>query len=153
MIKTKYGESVLISFYLEEQEIPFCFNWEDIQVGNTMCVLYAHNKAFMVLPNGVRVEGGASTMVFPVPLPTLTKECDLLLEETPLQCFSCGKRKDNLKCCSKCHLAYYSSRECQGKHWKASHKKLCRHTRTLSNLMKIKSKVFNNYVSWSKLQS
>jgi len=31
-----------------------------------------------------------------------------------------------LKCCSICHLVWYCSQECQRKHWKGGHKKVCR---------------------------
>mmetsp|Transcript_41825 Transcript_41825/g.53893 ORF Transcript_41825/g.53893 Transcript_41825/m.53893 type:complete len:121 (-) Transcript_41825:319-681(-) len=30
-----------------------------------------------------------------------------------------------LKACSRCRLVFYCSKECQTKHWKSGHKKLC----------------------------
>ena len=33
---------------------------------------------------------------------------------------------EDMKCCTICRLAFYCSKECQTKHWKAGHKKVCK---------------------------
>ncbi|KAL7544911.1 hypothetical protein ACHAWF_008280 [Thalassiosira exigua] len=40
-------------------------------------------------------------------------------------CNQCGTPSD-LKGCSRCHSAFYCSRECQALHWNAGHKKKCK---------------------------
>jgi len=40
-------------------------------------------------------------------------------------CNQCGNPHD-LKACSRCHSAFYCSRDCQAVHWKAYHKKKCK---------------------------
>jgi tetratricopeptide (TPR) repeat protein len=42
-----------------------------------------------------------------------------------LSCDACGE-KNPPHCCARCHLVYYCSAECQGKHWKQGHKAVCK---------------------------
>lgn len=53
-----------------------------------------------------------------------------LLEQAASHCSNCGNTvgddDDELKRCSACQKAFYCDRECQLKHWKTSHKPLCK---------------------------
>jgi len=58
-------------------------------------------------------------------------EVDQLLKVGGERCDCCGKSREELGTkllnkCSGCEKAYYCSRECQVKQWKAGHKKWCR---------------------------
>lgn len=156
LLETKFGEQVLVNFHLEDAPTPAYFSWNDIKPGRTMCILYAKKKAFMDMNRGVRQEYSRCSMVFPANLGQLSKDCtsiELSLVESARRCFQCERttRKDEvfaLKRCSKCQVAVYCSKECQVLHWKATHKKLCQHTRTLSKMMSLNFAQFEGFVYW-----
>jgi hypothetical protein len=41
------------------------------------------------------------------------------------RCANCGEKAEKLSRCAQCHLEYYCSKDCQAKHWKATHKQNC----------------------------
>ncbi len=58
-------------------------------------------------------------------------------EENTQKLYTCAlcqtqKSKHDIKKCARCQQAYYCSRKCQIKHWKAGHKKVCKKTKVTS---------------------
>ena len=158
LLETQYGESVLVNFHLEDRPSPAFFDWQDIQCGHTMCILYAKSRTFMDMNRGVRVEHSSVAIVFPAPLQNLANECKLILQvgkPSEKRCFGCNRARgeqdfvDPSKQCSRCKICCYCSRECQVSHWKRSHKKLCKHFNTLFKLVKADFSNFEGFFDWN----
>ena len=55
---------------------------------------------------------------------------------SPQHCFVCGKRDTRRQNCSKCHVFFYCSKDCQKIHWKqGGHKLTCNHDRRYALLV------------------
>ncbi len=52
-----------------------------------------------------------------------------------IQCMFCFVSMSPLMQCSRCKGAYYCSRECQKKHWKIVHKKVCQQLKDVTTSM------------------
>lgn len=159
-IETRFGERVLVNFHLEGATKPTFFDWTALKTHSQVCVviLYAVNRTFMDMNQGVRQENPDSIMVFPASLSELTKEVDGYAQAHrhkneyggPI-CFHCSKPETGeckLARCNRCKKATYCGRDCQIPHWKGSHKKLCRHATMLSDLSALDFSVFHNYMDW-----
>jgi hypothetical protein len=158
-LKTKFGESVRVIFQLNNN--PIFFEWDQVVVASTVCILYAEAGVLMdqhkgSVVRGVRQQDASQVMVFPASLQVLGDECTSLLKlKLKRQCFACGKNTNtdtdtDVKArCSKCSLAYYCNRECQGKHWKRTHRKLCPHMDMLSKFVQLDFNKFDDHFDWS----
>ena len=105
----------------------------------------------MDFTEGIRQENADTVMVFPAKLQVLTEQVDKIIDYNANRqvCFCCGVKSENLKRCSKCQEAYYCSKDCQIVHWKKTHKKLCQHMETLSQLAKFDFSHFTGCIDWS----
>lgn len=136
---TRFGEnSVRIAFYPDEHS-HMCkgFSMENhmVTAGHTLCILYAERKKFLDGSVGVRVERLEYCYIFRAPLNIVMREAKHILSNAdgdavdgPVHCAHCGKAETaghRLERCSKCHLAFYCSRECQVSAWRDGHKLLC----------------------------
>jgi hypothetical protein len=115
-----YGESIMVAFYPENGDRPSTFNWSDIKLGHTLCILYPEKKTFSAInPDiepGIIVVNLDSCFVFNAPLNLVHEEAQKLLRNADLEtnqmleCFTCGTRKENLSQCGSCKLAKYCSK-------------------------------------------
>lgn len=150
LVKTAFGESVPIHFHLEDATKPKYFNWKDMKKGYSMCTLYPKRHSFLDMTEGIRQERSDTVMVFPVSTSTLADEVSLLLDQDEQTCFGCQKKFANsLKKCARCKVTCYCSKDCQLKHWKQAHKKLCAHEKMLQNLANFDFGSFEGFIDWS----
>ena len=163
IIKTKFGEEVPVFFHLDDgaKKTNF-FDWPDMQIGYTMCILYPYQHRFMDGTVGIRHEGVATAMVFPASLVNLTNLCDQLRtiadkktesseagKKTIVPCACCGKSDKSTKRCSKCRTLYYCGVDCQKEDWKSGHKHMCRHVPVLSKLIQLDFTKFEGHLDWT----
>ncbi len=153
VIKTQYGETVLVNFHLDTPT-PSYFTWEDLKPKCTLAIFYAVNRTFVDMNNGVRQENDKTIMVFPCPLDCLADEFEgyVSLEKSAKACFHCGKLESDehkLFKCIRCKHVFYCGKDCQRMCWKKSHKSLCKHAPMLANLSKLDFSRFDDFVDWS----
>lgn len=160
-----YGESIMVAFYPENGDRPSTFNWSDIKLGHTLCILYPEKKTFSAInPDiepGIIVVNLDSCFVFNAPLNLVHEEAQKLLRNADLEtnqmleCFTCGTRKENLSQCGSCKLAKYCSKECQMTSWKTGHKKLCSQSEILLKLSCLHRHSFEsgNYFTFNSQKS
>ena len=77
-LETRYGEKVLVNFHLEGATKPKFFQWSDLQSrsSKTLVILYAVNRTFLDLNQGIRQESPNSVMVFPETFSNLNTELE-----------------------------------------------------------------------------
>ena len=153
-ILTTFGERVLVNFHLDDPS-PAFFGWGDLKLKSTLIIMYAVNRTFADMNNGIRQESSRTVMVFPAPLTILMAEyncCTDVEQHGYKACFECRTPETNdhkLLKCNRCKKAFYCNRDdCQRPHWKSSHKKLCRHAPMLSKLASLDFDVFEGFVDW-----
>ena len=156
LIETLYGERLMVHFHLESASEPTFFHWDDLKPRSSLLVLYPENRTFLDMKQGIRQEDAGTVMVFPVDVEALNQEVSALVrahQSTKKCCFFCEKVADRrvaLKRCTGCHIALYCDRaQCQLPHWKASHRKLCRHSPMLKALVTLDFPHFDNFFDWS----
>jgi len=148
LIRTRFNEKVTISFYLEENDTPRTFSFDDALIGHTILIMYPEKHDFADMTTGIRQEDGDLVVIFKCSMETLIKTFGSMIG-SPV-CFHCEARpssttydlslekKENfdecsqptsanisLKKCLRCGIALYCNKLCQTQHWKDSHKKLC----------------------------
>jgi len=134
---TRFGESVRIAFYPDNNAQPRTFQYLDILPGCTMLVSNARQHFFLDGSVGLRIEDLDTVYVFPVPSQTLLAESRKLLRLSRTSCFGCEGSPEKTSKCSKCRLARYCGVECQAAHWKQSHKQLCSQFPKLNELTQL----------------
>ncbi len=115
---TYFGEKLGVHFYHDNDQEPTTFEWNDMQPGNTMAILYAERKTFLDLSEGVREEDLDSCYIFKANIQDVFNEANKLLKDADLrssknlvlECFGCGLKTDKILRCSNCHLAKYCSK-------------------------------------------
>jgi len=134
-ITTFFGEKVRVFFHLEGGSNPTYFCWEDLKVGNTMCIMYPERHIFLDLQDGIRQESPDHVMVFPASLEAVAAAVENISEENgALSCFVCGESDKKPLSCGRCKVVFYCGKACQTHHWKTDHKALCNHASKLQKL-------------------
>eukprot|EP00961_Rhodomonas_salina_P098211 1321655-Rhodomonas_salina.2 len=154
--KTRFEESVLINFHLDDAIRPTFFEWDRLRSGHTICILYANARTFMDGNRGIRQEYSRNAMVFPVVLDALTREIDAIqysLARELSGCAVCGTEQPTLSRCARCHLVRYCSKECQTIHWRQGHNKLCAHSQMLKSLATLDFSKFDGFQDWGTLST
>jgi hypothetical protein len=122
-----------------------------------MLVLYAKRHTFLDMNVGIRQEVPWTVMIFSAGLASVITEVRLcascrLPGSATSKCFGCqteATREAALKKCSHYNLATYCGRDCQRKHRKQTHKRLCGQAQTLSKLAATVFSNFDGYLDWS----
>eukprot|EP01083_Nonionella_stella_P146291 459961_1 len=159
-VESRFGESFMVHFYLEDANHPTFFKWEDLKPGRTIAIFYPYRHDFMDMTTGIRQTNADTVMVFPVSPAVLSKAFGSIHKMTNSlkndnlfrYCIFCGTKasteSQTIKQCSRCKEVYYCSTDCQRYHWKQSHKKLCRHAHILVKLAHIDFTVFVDHYGW-----
>lgn len=155
-IETHFGETVQVNFHIDDDADPTYFQWSDLEIKSTLCILYPVRRTFLDMNEGLRQESATSVMVFPVTLEALTQDIQAHVRARLSQtqcCFFCGSppaEGQKLKACNRCKIAVYCDQDrCQRPHWKQSHRKLCDHAVTLDKLAGLDFSNFENFTDWS----
>jgi MYND finger len=157
-IRTRYGEEILVNFHLDVRATcPKYFECTLLKPGNSMLILYAYRRTFLDMNEGIRQENLGTVMVFSAGLASITSELwshafRRLPGGAASKCFACQAGATSevaLKKCSRCKLATYCGRECQGRDLKQTHKGLCSQAQTLSHLAAADFDEFDGYLDWS----
>lgn len=136
LIRTRFNENVLISFYLEKHLTPPTFSFDDALVGHTILIVDPEKSGFAKYD--IRQEFGDLVVIFKCSMQTLIKTFESMIA-SPEACFQCQARPSgathdassaneetpSLKKCSRCKVALYCNTLCQTQNWNDSHKKLC----------------------------
>eukprot|EP01038_Epipyxis_sp_PR26KG_P012714 gene12714-17051_t len=138
-IKTRQDETVLIRFYSSmiyeiEGDIdnPSTFKWADCAEGNTVTLLYAKKHMTMDDSMMICLENVNYVSIFPVTQELWINEA--IKSNNPVNCFECNSTSSQLLRCTQCKIACYCNKNCQTKHWKNIHKKICGQMNTIRNL-------------------
>ena len=132
------GNIILVAFYPEEGTVDF----NEFQIGSTLCLRYASSHQFMDLQFGIRQESLSFCMVIPASIATLMEISDFNPTKQTT-CWSCGHGESNLMKCGRCKVALYCGKECQVSDWALHHKKWCK------ALPKYKKLTGINYGKWT----
>jgi hypothetical protein len=76
LVETRYGESIVVHFHLKGKQ-PAFFNWHDLKKHESSNAIFnPSSRIFQESAND------RTTMIFPVPVGQLSKECDLIQSAT-----------------------------------------------------------------------
>ncbi|CAF1681317.1 unnamed protein product [Rotaria magnacalcarata] len=89
-IRTRFDEKVKIHFYLEEDNNPLTFSFNDALIGHTMLIMYPEKHDFLDMSIGIRQEFGDLVVIFKCPMQTMIKTFGSMM--APEACFQCGAK-------------------------------------------------------------
>ena len=131
------SDGIPVFFYGVDGTLDF----SELQVGITFCLRYAQSH-FLDSQFGIRCEHLDEVLLIPANLPTLLEISDFNPADRGNRCWSCDSEAPELLKCSRCKLAHYCGKSCQGSDWTLRHKRWCRALPKYMDLVGI------NYNKW-----
>ncbi|CAF1129670.1 unnamed protein product [Adineta steineri] len=92
-IRTRFDEKVTVHFYLEEDDNPLTFSFNDALVGHTILIMYAEKHDFADMSTGVRQEEGDLVVIFKCSMQTLIKTFGSMMASPA--CFQCEAKQSS----------------------------------------------------------
>ncbi|KAH9169886.1 hypothetical protein EDB89DRAFT_1854028 [Lactarius sanguifluus] len=160
-VKDKRGDNVTTSFYLDSHQhrgafttfTPGMSNFPPLtNKGNTIAILYAQQHGFADGSVGFRIEDADCVQFFPCKLERLLALSDrvsssLSQSDGVPACKKCNTTACARQCCSRCHVTWYCSKDCQVGDW-SDHKKDCKLLNQVAALMRQDWGHFHEYYSF-----
>ncbi|KAG4252943.1 hypothetical protein FPRO03_08392 [Fusarium proliferatum] len=153
-VKDRDGLEIPIAIYTESRGVEL--GPSNLQVGNTIVILYAVKHLFMDMTIGIRHEDLQYLKIFPISLDNMMQLSDKIQTHATLTkgmrtCHGCNNKAAKLMKCVKCGFFWYCGQKCQLRGWKENgHKEDCKILRegNFKGLFSIKWDEFHNHLSF-----